>query len=162
MIGRRQFIAGLGSAAAWPVVAPRQGGGKRRPVMSWLCRTSCSLRTRDVRSPLQGRDGKRRPFEGADPAGGGKSARYVERIGFAPTVSYDQGHILVDWSRIDRLPPKSFREHARSLARQRIAIERAESRLRCSMAPFLFRCPNTGFRVQGWVADDGSDDAPGG
>jgi hypothetical protein len=32
-------------------------------------------------------------------------------------------------------------------------------RLRCSMAPFLFRCPNTGFRVQGWGADDVSDDA---
>jgi hypothetical protein len=25
------------------------------------------------------------------------------------------------------------------------------------MAPFLFRCPNTGLHVQGWVADDGSD-----
>jgi hypothetical protein len=25
------------------------------------------------------------------------------------------------------------------------------------MAPFLFRCPNTGFRVQGFVADDGSE-----
>lgn len=22
------------------------------------------------------------------------------------------------------------------------------------MAPFLFRCPNTGLNVQGWVADD--------
>ena len=27
------------------------------------------------------------------------------------------------------------------------------------MATFLFRCPNTGYRVQGWVADDGSEDA---
>jgi hypothetical protein len=26
------------------------------------------------------------------------------------------------------------------------------------MAPFLFRCPNTGFRVQGLAADDGSED----
>lgn len=28
------------------------------------------------------------------------------------------------------------------------------------MAPFLFRCPNTGLNVQGWVADDptGQDD----
>jgi hypothetical protein len=26
------------------------------------------------------------------------------------------------------------------------------------MATFLFRCPNTGYRVQGWVADDGSED----
>jgi hypothetical protein len=26
------------------------------------------------------------------------------------------------------------------------------------MAPFLFRCPNTGLHVQGWVADDGSVD----
>ena len=26
------------------------------------------------------------------------------------------------------------------------------------MAPFLFRCPNTGLRVQGWAADDGSED----
>ncbi len=26
------------------------------------------------------------------------------------------------------------------------------------MAPFLFRCPNTGLHVQGWVADDGSED----
>jgi hypothetical protein len=24
------------------------------------------------------------------------------------------------------------------------------------MAAFLFRCPTTGFRVQGWVADNGS------
>jgi hypothetical protein len=27
------------------------------------------------------------------------------------------------------------------------------------MAPFLFFCPNTGYRVQGWVADDGREDA---
>jgi hypothetical protein len=27
-----------------------------------------------------------------------------------------------------------------------------------AMAAFLFRCPNTGFRVQGWIADDGSAD----
>ena len=26
------------------------------------------------------------------------------------------------------------------------------------MAIFLFRCPNTGYRVQGWVADDASED----
>jgi len=26
------------------------------------------------------------------------------------------------------------------------------------MAPFLFRCPNTGLRVQSWAADDLSDD----
>jgi hypothetical protein len=26
------------------------------------------------------------------------------------------------------------------------------------MATFLFRCPNTGCRVQGWRADDGSED----
>jgi hypothetical protein len=26
-----------------------------------------------------------------------------------------------------------------------------------TMASFLFRCPNTGYRVQGWVADDGSE-----
>ena len=25
------------------------------------------------------------------------------------------------------------------------------------MAPFLFRCPNTGLRVQGYAADDGSE-----
>jgi len=24
------------------------------------------------------------------------------------------------------------------------------------MAVFLFRCPNTGFQVQGWVADNGA------
>jgi len=24
------------------------------------------------------------------------------------------------------------------------------------MAPFLYRCPNTGFRVQGWSANDSS------
>jgi len=29
------------------------------------------------------------------------------------------------------------------------------------MAAFLFRCPNTGLHVQGWVADDGSEDAGG-
>jgi hypothetical protein len=27
------------------------------------------------------------------------------------------------------------------------------------MAPFLFRCPNTGYRVQGFVAEDASDGA---
>jgi hypothetical protein len=27
------------------------------------------------------------------------------------------------------------------------------------MAPFLFRCPNTGLHVQGWLADDGSEGA---
>jgi hypothetical protein len=26
------------------------------------------------------------------------------------------------------------------------------------MATFLFRCPTTGYRVQGWFADDGSDE----
>jgi hypothetical protein len=26
------------------------------------------------------------------------------------------------------------------------------------MPPFLYRCPNTGYRVQGFVADDTSDD----
>jgi DNA-directed RNA polymerase subunit RPC12/RpoP len=25
------------------------------------------------------------------------------------------------------------------------------------MAPFLYRCPNTGQKMQGWVADDRSD-----
>jgi hypothetical protein len=29
--------------------------------------------------------------------------------------------------------------------------------LPCGMPPFLFRCPNTGLKVQGWVADDPSD-----
>jgi hypothetical protein len=27
-----------------------------------------------------------------------------------------------------------------------------------AMAAFIYRCPNTGFRVQGWVADDWSAD----
>jgi hypothetical protein len=27
------------------------------------------------------------------------------------------------------------------------------------MGPFLYRCPNTGFRVQGWVEDDESEDS---
>jgi hypothetical protein len=26
------------------------------------------------------------------------------------------------------------------------------------VAPFLYRCPNTGRRVQGWVADDPTED----
>jgi hypothetical protein len=29
------------------------------------------------------------------------------------------------------------------------------------MATFLFLCPNTGYRVQGWVADDGSPESSG-
>ena len=29
------------------------------------------------------------------------------------------------------------------------------------MAPFLFRCPNTGHRVQGFIAEDVSDDLEG-
>ena len=28
-----------------------------------------------------------------------------------------------------------------------------------AMGPFLYRCPNTGFRVQGWVEDDESEDS---
>jgi hypothetical protein len=27
------------------------------------------------------------------------------------------------------------------------------------MSPFLYRCSNTGFRVQGWVEDDESEDS---
>jgi hypothetical protein len=27
------------------------------------------------------------------------------------------------------------------------------------VGPFLYRCPNTGFRVQGWVEDDESEDS---
>lgn len=27
------------------------------------------------------------------------------------------------------------------------------------MAPFLYRCPNTGRRVQGWTADDPNDNS---
>jgi hypothetical protein len=26
------------------------------------------------------------------------------------------------------------------------------------MAPFLYRCPNTGLKVQGWIADEPADD----
>jgi hypothetical protein len=26
--------------------------------------------------------------------------------------------------------------------------------LPCAMPPFVYRCPNTGLNVQGWVADD--------
>jgi hypothetical protein len=29
---------------------------------------------------------------------------------------------------------------------------------KASMAAFLFFCPNTGYRVKGWVADDGRED----
>ena len=28
--------------------------------------------------------------------------------------------------------------------------------LQCPMAPILFRCPNTGSRVQAWIAEEGS------
>ena len=28
-----------------------------------------------------------------------------------------------------------------------------------AVGPFLYRCPNTGFRVQGWVEDDESEDS---
>jgi hypothetical protein len=33
-----------------------------------------------------------------------------------------------------------------------------ECKHREAMAAFLFLCPNTGYRVQGWVADDGSSE----
>jgi hypothetical protein len=36
-----------------------------------------------------------------------------------------------------------------------------DPRVRRTTAPFLFRCPNTGYCVQGRVADDGSQDARG-
>jgi hypothetical protein len=29
------------------------------------------------------------------------------------------------------------------------------------VAPFLYRCPNTGYRVQGFIAEDVSDDLEG-
>ena len=28
------------------------------------------------------------------------------------------------------------------------------------MGTFLYRCPNTGLRVQGWISDDGSENGP--
>jgi len=33
----------------------------------------------------------------------------------------------------------------------------AFAHLWCRMAPFIFRCPNTGFGVQGWAADEPTD-----
>ncbi len=32
------------------------------------------------------------------------------------------------------------------------------SPLPCGMAPFLYRCPNTGQNVQAWAADDPTED----
>jgi hypothetical protein len=49
------------------------------------------------------------------------------------------------------------------LARRRFSITQATDRnlacevLESGMTTLLFTCPNTGSRVQGWVADDGSE-----
>jgi hypothetical protein len=48
----------------------------------------------------------------ADPAGRGEPERLKDCIRLTLTVGNDQHHILVDWSRVDRLPSKLFREHA--------------------------------------------------
>ena len=44
----------------------------------------------------------------------------------------------------------------------RAALERtflfSRSLRTSAVGPFLYRCPNTGFRVQGWVEDDDSED----
>jgi hypothetical protein len=55
----------------------------------------------------------------------------------------------------------SFAAFAGRLARFRIdEMHRSEARcdLRSSMPPFIFRCPNTDFRVQGFAADDGESE----
>ena len=40
-------------------------------------------------------------------------------------------------------------------ALQQIKVTKVSSHL---MAPFLYRCPNTGRQVQGWIADDPTDE----
>jgi hypothetical protein len=70
--------------------------------------------TGNVWLPLQGRDGKRRTLARADPAGRGQLERTIERIRLA-AVSYDQRHILIDRSGVNRFLAKSFREHTHSL-----------------------------------------------
>ena len=55
---------------------------------------------------------KRRSLARADPAGRSKLERLKDRIRLALTVGNDQHHIPVDWSRVDRLPSKFFREHS--------------------------------------------------
>jgi hypothetical protein len=69
------------------------------------------------------------------------------------------------------VPPKSDPQSLHELtmealrlaqALDAIAADRERRRLAslllCTMAPFLYRCPNTGQQVQAWAADDPTED----
>jgi len=61
--------------------------------------------------PLQGRDGNRRSFARVDPAGRSELARIGDAIGLAPTIGYQQRHVLFHWSGIDQSPVARERMH---------------------------------------------------
>ena len=98
MIGRREFIAGLGSAAAWPVVARAQ---RAMPVVGFLSPQSAELDYKDITVPfLQGL----------------KEAGYVD--GQNMTVEYRGAE-----NQVDRLPAL-----ATDLVRRRVPVIVAPSR----------------------------------
>jgi hypothetical protein len=92
-------VARVMPARSHPVRLATQNSRRRAGMLSaWACAAGLLsfdfvmlrgvpsfLSERLIRLPLQRRDRKWCPLEGADPAGRGKSARHVERIALAPT-----------------------------------------------------------------------------
>jgi hypothetical protein len=91
------------------------GGGTSFPALANAgVGASASLWAGNVWLPPQGRNGERRSLAGADPARRGQLERTIDRIRFA-AVGNDQRDILITRSGVNRLPAKSFREHAHGL-----------------------------------------------
>jgi hypothetical protein len=117
------------------------------------CRSSSFLWAGNVWLPLQGRDGKRCTLARTDPSGRSQLKRTVELIRLA-AVSYDQRHILIDRSGVNRLPAKSFREHTHSLPQyppRRGSVRASEARQPAINGDCSFRVHILTFTI-GWPA----------